>query len=507
MISISFKCSNEVTKSNLVESYCYILESVDSIKNIDKPYFITEKDVLFFLEKKNFNNNKELVSYTVFQDENLRHCIFAGFSIKNDFEAGSLKESIRNTIGKIVKYVEKNKIDSIYISIPNFNLINKKELSELITSTILISSYQYNEYITDKNKIVFSNTKYIICDEQEIYKEEYLSGIESGTIIGKAVNQARLWGDKPPSALYPKMLADEAFNLLKKHESKVKIKIIEKKELESLSMGGIVGVGQGSIHDPVMLIAEYIPKNEFKKTYALVGKGVTFDTGGISIKPSENMEDMKNDMGGGAAVIAAFDALVSLNIESKLIVCVPIVENMPSGNAIKPGDILTFYNKKTAEIKNTDAEGRLILADALSYISEKYKPDYIIDLATLTGACCYAVGPLYAAFLTKNNELKNLVFNSGKTSGDRCWELPFEDDYEIAVESDVADVCNIGKSRYKAGTITAAFFLKKFVPENIPWVHIDMASVSMHPVGKNYLRPIGATGFGVRLLIEMLYKN
>jgi leucyl aminopeptidase len=271
-------------------------------------------------------------------------------------------------------------------------------------------------------------------------------------------------------------------------------------------MGGILGVGQGSTQTPKLLILKYTPKIQSEKTIALVGKGVTFDTGGISIKPSDGMEDMKSDMSGAASVVSAFIGLSQLESPYTLYAITPLAENMVDGNSIRPGDILTFYNGKTAEIKNTDAEGRLILADALSYSSEIIKPDIMIDLATLTGACRIALGPVYAGLMTENNQLAENIKMAGEISGDKCWSLPLEAAYEPNMESQVADMCNIGTKGYKAGATMGGMFLREFVSKSIIWAHIDIAPVATDCPFKNYIQSFGATGFGVNLLIELL-KN
>jgi leucyl aminopeptidase len=236
----------------------------------------------------------------------------------------------------------------------------------------------------------------------------------------------------------------------------------------------------------------------------LVGKGVTFDTGGISIKPSDGMEDMKADMSGAAAVVSAFIGLSKLESPYTIYAITPLAENMVGGNSIRPGDILQFYNGKTAEIKNTDAEGRLILADALSYTSDKIKPDIMIDLATLTGACRIALGPVYAGLMTENNFLEQNIKDAGELTGNRCWSLPLEEAYEINMHSDVADICNIGTKGYKAGATMGGMFLREFVDKTIKWAHIDIATVATDCPFKNYINSFGATGFGVELLIELL---
>jgi leucyl aminopeptidase len=233
-----------------------------------------------------------------------------------------------------------------------------------------------------------------------------------------------------------------------------------------------------------------------------VGKGITFDSGGLSIKPAVHMETMKEDMSGAAAVIATMDAIGALKPDVNVIGITPLSENLPSGKATKPGEIVRFYNGKTAEIKNTDAEGRLILADALSYAIEQYKPDMIIDIATLTGACAHALGPFYCGLMSDDDALVNTIQTASDRTGDRVWRLPLHNDYKPSIRSVVADICNIGSPKYSAGAITAALFLQNFVGDT-PWAHLDIAGTAFDVPDIPYYRAHSATGFGVRLMIDI----
>lgn len=268
-----------------------------------------------------------------------------------------------------------------------------------------------------------------------------------------------------------------------------------------MGMGGLAAVSAGSEVDCRFVILEYKTEQKDAPTLAFVGKGITFDSGGLSLKPAASMETMKEDMSGAAAVIGAMEVLAQRKPAVNIVAITPLSENMPSGKATKPGDIIKFYNGKTAEVRNTDAEGRLILADALSYAVKHYKPDAMIDLATLTGACAYALGPFFSGMMTQYDHMAHKVEHAGKLSGDRVWRLPFDNDYKKAIRSDVADICNIGNSKYRAGAITAGFFLQNFV-ENTPWVHLDIAGVAFDVPDISYYST-GATGYGVRLLVEL----
>ena len=277
------------------------------------------------------------------------------------------------------------------------------------------------------------------------------------------------------------------------------VTVFDKKKILSLRMGGLIGVSKGSDKDPRFIIMEYGKQYKKRGTIILVGKGVTFDTGGISIKPSAGMAEMKMDMAGGAAVIGTFHALPELKLKRHVIGLIPSVENMPSGSAVKPGDIIRHYNGKTSEVDNTDAEGRLILADALSYAST-YKPSVVIDLATLTGACVVALGHYASGMMGNDQEVMDALETAGEKTYDRVWQLPMFDEYEKLIKSDIADVKNVG-GRW-AGAITAGWFLKKFIGD-YKWVHLDIAGTAIQEANQDYI-PRGGSGAGVRLLIEFL---
>ena len=268
-------------------------------------------------------------------------------------------------------------------------------------------------------------------------------------------------------------------------------------------MGGVLEVARGSSREPRFLILKYNGGAKNEKPIVIVGKGVTFDSGGISIKPSAGMALMKVDMGGGAAVIGVFEAISQLKLKQNVIGLIPCVENMPSGNSFKPGDVITAYNGMTIEVDNTDAEGRLILADALSYAS-KYSPKYVIDMATLTGASIVAIGSVASIIMGNDQDLVNKLIAAGEQTYDRVWQLPLWDEYDRMINSEIADVKNTGQSR-QAGTIMGGMFLKRFIG-NYPWAHIDIAATAMRDSESDY-DPKNATGSGVRLVTQFLMNE
>ena len=282
----------------------------------------------------------------------------------------------------------------------------------------------------------------------------------------------------------------------------INAKLLDRRELERQGFGAMLGVAQGSERDPYLIVLEYRGGAEDEQPIALVGKGVVFDSGGISLKPGEKMDEMKMDMGGAATVLGTMQAAAQLKLPVNLVGVVPAVENMPSGTAMRPGDILTSLSGKTIEVLNTDAEGRLILADALTYVG-RYKPRYVIDLATLTGACIIALGNHAAAVLGNHDGLIRKVLKAGESSGERFWQLPLWEEYAGQVKSDFADVKNIGGRA--AGTITAAAFLQAFA-DQYKWAHLDIAGMAWADQGKAG-QPKGGTGFGVRALINYLREQ
>jgi len=285
-------------------------------------------------------------------------------------------------------------------------------------------------------------------------------------------------------------------------EGKVKLTVLERKDQEKLGMGGLLGVSRGSQEAAKFLILEYSGGKKKDAPIVLVGKTVTFDSGGISLKPSENMEQMKADMTGGAEVLGTVRAATRLGLPINLIGILPATENMPGGRATKPGDILHMLNGKTVEVQNTDAEGRLILADGLAYAS-RLKPKCVVDIATLTGACIVALGQFAIGMLGNNDELKAELKKAGEQAGERVWEMPLWDEYFEQLKSDVADMRNIGGRG--GGMITAGMFLSKFVGD-YPWVHLDIASTDWSTSERPYIGK-GPTAIGTRLLVQFLINR
>ncbi|MBO9540750.1 leucyl aminopeptidase [bacterium] len=363
---------------------------------------------------------------------------------------------------------------------------------------MLLGNYQFNVYRTenkDKHKYLDGVTLLAADKAQAELIGEAQAEAEA---IADAVALSRDMVSMPPNDLTPSTMAEMA----KKMAAEVGItcKVLDEKQIKKEGMGSFLGVAQGSIdaEPPRFIVLEYMPNGDKEAPLVFVGKGITFDSGGISIKPGEGMEKMKYDMAGAAAVIGAIRAIAKLALPVNVVALVPATENMPSGDAIHPGDVLTSMSGLTIEVINTDAEGRLILADALTY-AERYKPRGVVDLATLTGACVIALGTQAIGLMTNDDAFGEKVRQAGERSAERAWKLPMWDDYFDLIKSDVADLKNTGGRA--GGTITAGAFLSKFA-KNYPWTHLDIAGTAWNEKGSAYV-PKGATGIGVRLLVEL----
>ena len=329
--------------------------------------------------------------------------------------------------------------------------------------------------------------------------DEVATAAEAARICAEAQNRARDLQSLPSNVATPSFLGRRARELASHHEG-VSAEVLGRDEIAAKAMGGLVAVSQGTAEEPKLIVLRYEGGGS-GPTLGFVGKGVTFDTGGISLKPSASMQEMKMDMSGAAAVMEAVGAIAELGLPLNLIAVVPSTENMPSGTAIKPGDIITQYNGKTVEVNNTDAEGRLILADALAYAVE-LGAERIVDLATLTGAVMIALGSTYAAVISNDDELAAEVETAGRSTGELVWRLPLHPEYKQLTRGTVADLTNAAAKR-KAGTIYAGSFLEEFVGET-PWAHVDIAGTAWD-VGRPYTGN-DASGFGVRLLVELARK-
>jgi leucyl aminopeptidase len=368
------------------------------------------------------------------------------------------------------------------------------QVGRAVAEGTLLAMYKFSKYKTEKDD--FTPESLMLVDRTSKKLEE---GIRVGSILAESTNYVREIVNSPACFVTPTAFADEAKRVAKKH--RLKITTLDKNGIEKMGMNALLGVSLGSSQHPRFIVMEYKVSKK-KDKIAIVGKGITFDSGGLDLKPAQYMETMKLDKAGAAAVIGIMQAAARLRLPINIVGAMPVTENMPGPSAQKPGDIVTAYNKKTIEIINTDAEGRLILADALSYVEEKYKPKIIIDLATLTGAVVIALGYHAAGVLGNDQKLIDRVKGAGQKSFERVWQLPLWSEHKEAVKSEVADVANAFRaSLVDAGTINGAAFLSNFVKTS--WVHVDIAGTAWSLEEREYI-PKAATGYGVRLVAQLL---
>ena len=419
--------------------------------------------------------------------------LLVGLGEKHDLTV----EKVREAAGTAAKAIRDMGLSTAAIPIP---IEATPEMIQAAAEASLLSLYQFNEHKTaiaddDKKKQLESIT--FLVENKQI-QATVETAVQRGQTIANGTLLARDLSNQPANHLTPTQLAEKAQSVAE--ASGLNCEIFDKATLEEKGFRTLLAVAQGSVEEPRFIILEYTPDGEEQDPVVIVGKGITFDTGGISLKEGKDMHEMKHDMSGAAAVISAMKVIGQLKPNVRVIGVIPVTENMPSGTAVKPGDVITSYGGKTIEILNTDAEGRLVLADALGWVAQQYNPKGVVDLATLTGAVIICLGHIAAGAMGTDPELMAKVKSAAEKTHERVWELPLWDDYDEGVKSKVADVQNIGDGG--AGTIAGGAFLKKFA-EGYPWVHLDIAGMAWGMKGGSYI-PEGASGYGVRLLVQLV---
>ncbi len=401
-------------------------------------------------------------------------------------------ECLRKVGGTLAKKAIAKKF--AHVVCENFGGKDTTNFGQALAEGIVLGSYQFNDYKTKEKEKLFELQKVTVCGGSKL-------GIDKGTITANGVCFARDLGNHPGNISTPSHLAKEARKIGRR--GKMKVTVVDREEFTEMGMGGLAGVAAGSDEPPKFIIMEYLGAKKSLKPKVLVGKGLTFDSGGISIKPADKMDEMKYDMCGSAVVLACMHVLAAVKPKINVIGAISSTENLSGAKAYKPGDILTAYNGKTIEVLNTDAEGRLILADALSYVSKHYDPAFIFDFATLTGAVVIALGHIATGIMGTDEKLIAKVKKSALKTGEKVWEFPLWEEYCAQVQSQIADVKNIGAPR-QAGTIAGGAFLKEFVGEGIPWCHFDIAGTAWGEKEKPYGPKTGATGNVIRLVLDLL---
>jgi len=408
------------------------------------------------------------------------------------------QDKVRGVVAETCRFLRQKGIDSIATVSQGAGIagISLESAVQAVTEGALLGVYSFRRHITKEAE--YGEIKELTIVEPDETKLPLLEqALYKGKVVAEATNLARDMVNEPANHMTPSHMAEIAAKLAESY--KLELDILEQEQMQELGMGALLGVAQGSRQPPKLIVLHYKGGDSTQLDVALAGKGVTFDSGGISIKPSEGMGEMKGDMAGGAAVMAAMSAIAQLKPKINVAAIIPATENLPSDNALKPGDILTAMNGKTIEIISTDAEGRLILADALSY-TKKLDAKHMVDVATLTGACRVALGDMCSGAFGNNQELVDKVIAAGAEAGEPIWQMPMYEEYKEQNKSDVADIKNVG-GRY-AGAITAAQFLAEFVGDT-PWVHLDIAGTSMSQKERAYLVK-GATGVPVRTLVNLI---
>ncbi len=473
-----------------------VFEGEQNFPHFKELDFIASSSIKEILENQEFRGTfgSSMLVYTL-DKGSAKKIMLLGLGKREKFT----DESARICAGKATQKARE-------LGINEFSMLQFSDLEEglveAMTEGISLALYSFDKYKDVKEPATkIKEVKILINSDYPRFQ----SVAEKSSLIVEAVNFARDIGNLPPNDCPPTHLASIAVSLAQDYG--MKVRIMDRYELENMGMGGIVSVGKGSNNPPKLIILEYCGvSNQQQRPYLLVGKAVTFDTGGISIKPSEKMDEMKFDKCGGCTVLAVMRAVASMKLAVNVVGIIPSVENMPSATAYRPGDIVRMYNGKTVEVLNTDAEGRMILADALTFGITTFNPRAVIDLATLTGAAIIALGANVAAMMGSNKQLIDKLRKLSDKTGEKLWELPLYDEYHEQIKSAYADIKNVGGR--PGGAITAAAFLSNFVSD-VPWVHIDIAGTAWVQDGtyeKSYNRR-GATGFGVRTLVRLLMED
>jgi leucyl aminopeptidase len=448
------------------------------------------------VEDKSFAEEGQFNSFLSGKRIDVKEVILAGMGKDKKIT----EDKLRKFGGKLVNYLKSKNLSKVVVL--SFGLGLKKvqvdRATYCLTEGLVLGGYSFDKYKSkcDSGKDKKEIKSITLLPQNDFEEKQMKKPINEAVTICNVTNIVRDLVNEPANVATPKYLADFAKKLFKK--TKVKCKVLDKKAIKKLGMNLLLGVSKGSSEDPRLILLEYKGKCE---KLGLVGKGVTFDAGGLNLKPSAYMDDMKEDMGGAAAVLGVFKAVADLKLSANLVGVIPCTENLCGSSAQKPGDVILTASGKTVEIANTDAEGRLILADALWYTATKLKPKKMIDIATLTGASVVTLGKIVAPIVGTDKELIDGLVTASNTSYERLWELPFYEEYLEDVKGKVADIKNLGLPKGEAGVIAGGAFLNEFV-NDIPWAHIDIGG-AVNSNGNGYIAK-GHSGFGVRVLVEYL---
>jgi leucyl aminopeptidase len=430
--------------------------------------------------------NKAGATQLIYTDQG--RILLLGLGEKKEFSTIKWRSAIHTVINSAI-YLE---TESVNLILPKISSGQLESFLELTGFSLVFSSYRFNNYKKEKNGLKLKQINIIGSISAKLTK-----ALARGVTIGAAANTSKDLANHPGNVATPTHLASHALQIAKKY--KFSAKVLGPEEIKKEKLGLLTGVSLGSEEPPQFIVLEYGPKS--KPPIVLVGKGLTFDSGGVSIKPADRMEEMKYDMAGGATVLGIFEAVAQLKLPVHIVGLIPSTENLLSGKAVKPGDILISHDESSVEIINTDAEGRLVLADAISFAKKYYKPKLIVDYATLTGAVLIALGDEYTGYFTNTHDYLKQFNKSSAFTAEKIWHLPLAPEYKDQLRSMVADIKNIGE-KGSAGSSTAALFLEHFVGKT-PWIHMDIAGTAWTMRPKTYASP-GATAWGVYLTVDFL---
>ncbi|MFW5703473.1 MAG: leucyl aminopeptidase [Patescibacteria group bacterium] len=478
----------------------------------------TRKWIQKRLDAHHFQGKKQRI-VTIDLEQPYQSITFVGIGKESEFTHNDL----RNLTGDVIRHFRSEKLSSVTVVVSPVIGTDFVTLGETISVGALLGNYQFLKYKSkEKTKELSTVTDVSVYISESHGKKaditRFTHGVERGSVIARGTAQARDFVNEPASHFTPALLAREAQKIAKASRGKVSITVLGESECQKLGMGAYLGVGQGSSNKPHFIVLTYNPdtgkkvkesaKSKNKKKICFVGKSVTFDTGGYTLKPNQFMTDMKLDMSGGAAVLGLFSVLAEWDedkfgkIPYTVLGVLPACENMISGDAFRPGDVVTAMNGKTIEVMNTDAEGRLTLADALCYADTQLHADIMIDLATLTGSAMVGLGTQIAALLCNDPELSERVLASAQNQGENLWMLPLHEGYHKDLKGDTADLQNVGAKRY-GDAIFAGLFLREFVG-NRRWAHLDIAGPAYEKDSAQGINEMGGTGYGVRTMLEII---
>ncbi|MBI4149831.1 leucyl aminopeptidase [Candidatus Woesearchaeota archaeon] len=470
----------------------YTEEAVEQLKK-EKPQDAVGTLVHEVVSTGDFKgNNAQVLVLSSPTVVNAQRLVLLGLGKEKEISA----EKIRRAYNAIAKKARELKIKSFGVVFPDsVGGLSDYDLTAGIVEGVVLGAYKFDKYLTEEKE---KNGVHHFTILTTSSKAQNVGAFAHQSItVCDNVNYVRDLVTDSTHTINPETLAEEAKRIAKKYG--MKCTIYDTKDLKKMGMGLMIAVGQGSKYPPQLIILEYAGNKALKERIALVGKGVTFDSGGLNLKPTNYIETMRGDMAGVGAVLGTMKTLAELKIKRNVVAVLPCVENMIGPEAYKPGDVFKAYNGKTVEISNTDAEGRLILADALAFTVKELKPTAVIDLATLTGSCLVTFGEFVSGLFSNNVEMAKRLFDAGQKTYERVWELPLYEEYKEEMKGEISDLKNIGyKGGKYAGAITAAAFLEKFVGET-PWTHLDIAGSAWYESAKYYI-PKNGTGFGVRLL-------